>query len=140
MTSPDAPRPPAGTVVEPAFIPGGLLASVLVALVVAVCGTAVHRLTVQAGATELPVGLIGAGLMLASASVALRSAAGRQGVLVLLLVVTSAVLVLTYAGPGEDLLVTDDGLSRAWLIVAPCTPIVGALVPRSWLTEDRVGG
>ncbi len=132
-----APRHPPGTVVEPTFIPGGLLAGFLLAAVVAVCGTAMHRLTL--GGSGFPVGLIVAALLLMATSVALRAAAGRGGVLVLVLVVTVGVLVLTYAGPGEDLLVTDDALSRAWLVVAPCSPVVGALVPRAWLTEDPVG-
>lgn len=109
--------------------PGWIAGAVVLGCVSGFAGTAVHR-----------AGGVGAGLVLAvglvlACAVFLRAMSGGPAVLAHTVAVVVVVLALTYAGPAQDVLVTDDGMSLAWLVLSPFTGLAALLLPRSWFSE-----
>lgn len=111
---------------------GRLVAAVGVGLVIGFAGTAVHR-----AGTALPWGLLLAGTLTAFASVFVRAAFSRPAVALFTGGVVLVILGLTYAGPGNDVLVTGEGTSMAWLVLASLCALAGWAAPARWFTDHR---
>ncbi|MFD1717071.1 hypothetical protein [Georgenia deserti] len=111
------------------------VAAVVVGVLVGLCGTLAHRW----GDDGLPEGLLFALLLVLLGGLFARAAADRAGMVLYLLTAVVVVLGLTFLGPGRDVLVTDDLVSRIWLLGAPVAGAAAALMPRS-LFSDRPRG
>lgn len=120
---------------EPRWSPARLAIVAMLGLVAAFGGTAVHRM-----GGSLAWGVLLSVLTLVACSTLMRAAAGRAGVLTFAIAASLTVVVLAYAGPGGDVLVANDAPSMVWLILAPVSSFAGTLMPRSWFSDEAVGG
>ncbi|MGC5617209.1 hypothetical protein [Georgenia sp. Z1491] len=126
------------TPAAPARSPGERLleavVTVLLAVLVAVAGTVVHRMEHDG----LPLGvLLGIALAL-TAAVLVRAVAGTVALIVYGACGIGVVLLMTYWGPGEDVLVTSTPRAMLWILTMPLAAALGWAAPRSWFSADRV--
>ncbi|MFH5824331.1 hypothetical protein [Georgenia sp. AZ-5] len=112
-----------------------LLASGFLGLVVAVCGTLVHRWE----GYDLPAGLLLALVAVAVGAVAARATGDAPGAVAYGLAGLLASQAMTYLGPGGDVLVTDEPISFGWLIGLPLVTALVALTPPSWYADRPAG-
>ncbi|UNX55669.1 DUF6113 family protein [Georgenia sp. TF02-10] len=114
-----------------AVLVNGVVA-VITGVVVGACGTLVHR-------WETPAGLVLALLLVLSGGVFARAAGGGALLLLHGFVAVATTLALTFAGPGGDVLVTDQPLGYAWLLGLVVALVAVAPTPRSWYAETPLG-
>lgn len=108
--------------------------TVAVGVLTGLAGTLMHRW--HAG--DLPVGMALALLTVLVGGVLARAAADGAGLLLTGLAGLVTVQVLTLAGPGGDVVVTDQALSYVWLLGQPLVTAAAALAPRRWFSDEPV--
>ncbi len=108
------------------------LGVVVLGVVVAVAGTAVHR-------AHQPLGLVLALAIVLSAAVLARAWTGWRGVLLLTLVLGLGVLALSRPGPGGDVLVPAQRIGYLWLGGVALAPL-SLVLPRRWFSDRPLGG
>ncbi|MFC7404985.1 hypothetical protein [Georgenia alba] len=108
-----------------------LISAAIVGALVAVAGTLLHRWSHQG----FPEGLVIAFLVVLVGSVFARAAADRLGILLHVLAALLIALGLTYLAPNQDVLVTDDLISRIWLLGLPVAAAVAAVTPGAWYAD-----
>jgi hypothetical protein len=117
---------------------GGLLGRLLLAaglgLAAGVLGTVSHRTTWQ----DLPVGLVLAMALTASAAVVCRAWSGLGALLVCGAGWLVAVQVLAVSGPGGDVLVPAQPVGLWWTYGGLAVFAVVAFLPRSWFADRPV--
>ena len=114
----------------------GFLLLAVSAAAVAVAGTFVSRLTVRAGSTALPVGLVLTLVATAALFHAGGSALGRYGALVPASVWLVGVGVAMWPGSGGDVLVSSDGLGLGFVLLGLAA--AGWAVVRAWSADASV--
>ncbi|TRW44672.1 hypothetical protein [Georgenia yuyongxinii] len=104
------------------------VAAVVLGVVVAACGTLVHRWEVA----SLPGGVILALVAVMLGAVVARALADGGGVALYALAAILTSQTMTFFGPGGDVLVTGGLLSNVWLLGVPVAAAAAAVTPRSW--------
>lgn len=97
-------------------------------IVVAAVGTVVHRYA----SGDVPVGIILALAAVLTAATTARALARGTG---LFLMAGGAILtsqVMAFVRPGDDVLVTNDAISYAWLFGVPLACLLALALPRAW--------
>ncbi|KAE8764265.1 hypothetical protein [Georgenia thermotolerans] len=113
----------------------GVAAVVLLGVVVAGCGTMLHRW--QLGAVPLGVGL--ALLMVLVGGVVARALMDMAGVVLYGLAAVLTSQVMTFLGPGGDVLVPSGAPSSVWLLGLPVAAALAAATPKSWYADLPAG-
>jgi hypothetical protein len=103
---------------------------VLVTVLVAGLGTVAHRL--ESGPVLLGIVLALSGGILVRALTSVRALVG-YGVGGL-----AVVLLMTYWGPGGDVLVTSSPRAMLWILTMPLAAAVAWAAPRSWFSDREV--
>ncbi|MGC5629608.1 hypothetical protein ACPYO6_15345 [Georgenia sp. Z1344] len=108
--------------------------TVLLTVLVAVAGTVVHRM--ESGG--LPLGItLGIALAL-SGAVLVRAVCGTTALLAYGALGIGVVLLMTYWGPGEDVLVTSTPRAMLWILTMPLAAAIGWAAPRAWFSSSSV--
>ena len=113
----------------------GVVAVVLLGVVVAGCGTMLHRW--QLGTVPLGVGL--ALLMVLVGGVVARALMDMGGLVLYGLAALLTSQVMTFFGPGGDVLVPSGAPSPVWLLGLPVAAALAGVTPRSWYADLPAG-
>lgn len=112
------------------FRPTMIAFSAVLGVVLALLGTAFHRVAPPWGLLAALVGLVAAGVLA-------RTFVDRLGHMVCGTAAVVGVLAATYIRPGGDVLVSGDGLGVAWLVGSiPAALLLPALAPRRWFEDS----
>ena len=129
---------PAGT--EPAQRRGlgerllEVVVAVLLTALVALAGTVTHRMEVDA----FPLGIVIGILLALTGAILVRSVSGTSALLVYGGLGIGIVLLMTYWGPGGDVLVTSTPRAMLWILTMPLAAAIGWAAPRGWFGQDPV--
>lgn len=107
---------------------------VLVTVLVAGLGTVAHRLEYG----PVPLGILLGIVLAVSGGVLVRALTSVRALIAYGLGGLAVVLLMTYWGPGGDVLVTSSPRALLWILTMPLAAAVAWAAPRSWFTDREV--
>ncbi|MGO1173565.1 MAG: hypothetical protein ACTMKU_04605 [Actinomycetaceae bacterium] len=111
-----------------------VVVAVLLTVLVAVAGTVAHRME-QGG---FPLGIVLGRALAVVGAVLVRSVSGTAALVLYGGLGLAVVLLMTYWGPGGDVLVTSTPRAMLWILGMPIAAAIGRAAPRAWFSSRPV--